>query len=640
MMNGALLASDLAETVALLAFPAVLWLFLYLWAWEDSRSSRAAGFGRRTFWLLLPGALAGSIANLPFFGWNASVLAVNVGGALIPLALALYLPSRWIGGRTVLRGVAALGAVVAALFAIDLLPTAPGRSGLALFDFAAVPFPPFAAAGIPPVAIAAGLLGLFGIGTAALLLYPEGRPDPARRAAAGRALAFLLLALLGVLLTFATTQAVPGVGILSTFPYYFLAPVLLGGIAVLAARPLLGLPSIAGIPIGYGAATLGVTLGADLLRQPPLYGGPPELLSIGGAGVFDLVYLSGLIAAASGYLVWRWGARRHPEGDGPAAPAPAAPPAIPTPELDLREAARAAGRGEPTASLRGGLRAADGAVAETRRLLDLGAAGPDLWAGLGTPGWVGGDHRNLRALAASPRPTLPEALRGLQAAEQLVAIARDRARRRFASVGERAAAAGIDLLLVTAPALLLWIYLIRTGPAVALVLLNGVPFNAAVYGYIAYGFLYFFLAEAAWGSTVGKRLLRIELLDRTRFAPPGRISVLLRNLPRILPLALVGELVAPALALLLRGGGGLLPAGAPPLVGETGLLLLLLAAAGLAVVGAISLLFLRVTGGRERIGDLWAGTWVVRRGRAAGPPPPPPPARPEGPAGRAEERSG
>ncbi|MGI0052676.1 MAG: hypothetical protein ACRECR_00240, partial [Thermoplasmata archaeon] len=74
------LAFDVTDTLAFLLLPALLWLFLYLWAWEDEASSLAAGFGRRTFWLLLPGCLVASLANLPFFTWNSSVLAINLGG--------------------------------------------------------------------------------------------------------------------------------------------------------------------------------------------------------------------------------------------------------------------------------------------------------------------------------------------------------------------------------------------------------------------------------------------------------------------------------------------------------------------------------------------------------------------------------
>ncbi|MHB8352283.1 MAG: DUF1614 domain-containing protein, partial [Thermoplasmata archaeon] len=435
MVDPFLLASDVAQTVALLALPPVLWLFLYLWAWQEPAESRAAGFGRRTFWLLLPGALVGSLANLPFLSWNSSVLAVNVGGALIPLGLSLYLPARWIGARPVLRAVGALAAVVAVLFGFDLLPTAPGRAGLVRFAFGGIPYPPFPSAGVPAAPIVFVLIALFGIAAAALLLFGDEGGVPSGAGPGGRALAFLTLAVVGVLITFATTQAVSGVGILSTFPLYLLAPVLIGGIAVAVARPWLGLPPLAGIPLGYGAATLGVTLGADLLRQPTLYGGAAGLLSIGGAGILDLVYLSGLIAAASGFLVVRL--VEQPTDRVPSAQ-PTAPAPVPPPEFDLREAARRARNGGPKDSLILSAQAADRAVAETRTLRGLGEARAEPWNGLGTPGWVGVDHRNLRALAQIAEPGASEAARGLRTAEQLVAIAKEQARSAFGSVRERA----------------------------------------------------------------------------------------------------------------------------------------------------------------------------------------------------------
>lgn len=642
MVDPMQLFADVTQDVALLALPPLLWLFLYLWAWQGGPESRIAGFGRRTFWLLLPGALVGSLANLPFFTWDASVLAVNIGGALIPLGLSLYLSARWIGVRPVVRSVTALAVVVTLFFGLDLLPVAPGRSGLARFAFGGFPYPPFSVPALPAVPVAYGLVAFAGLATAALLLVGEGGGAPLAGGRGSRGLVFLILAVVGVLLTFATTQAVAGVGILSTFPFYLLAPVLIGAVAVAVARPWLDLPPLAGIPLGYGAATLGVTLGADLLRQPPLYGGTAGLLSIGGAGVLDLVYLSGLIAAATGWLVVRLVEDGPARRRGAAEAADAARPPSPSPELDLREAARWAGHGGPKESLARSARAADRALAETRTLRGLGD-GPaeDPWYGLGTPGWVGVDHRNLRALARTTEPHPGEAARGLRTAEQLVAIARERARVAFGSVRQRATAGALDLILVTVPAVAVWTFIALASPPGTLSLLEGVPFNTAVFGYIAYAFLYFFLAEARWGTTLGKFLLGLEVRERT-LAPPGRISALLRNLPRVLPLTLVGELGAPALAVFLKGGTGVIPAASQQFVGSTALLLFLLTAAGVAAVGTVTLVALQVTDGRERVGDLWGGTWVLRRRPPLrrSPIPPGPVPRPPPTAAPEAERSG
>ncbi|MGI0151729.1 MAG: RDD family protein, partial [Thermoplasmata archaeon] len=237
---------------------------------------------------------------------------------------------------------------------------------------------------------------------------------------------------------------------------------------------------------------------------------------------------------------------------------------------------------------------------------------PSGWVGLGLPRWVAADHANLGALAESPHPAVEEARRGFRAAEQLVRIAEEAGRPSFGSLRQRAAAVGIDLLLVTAPAVALWGYLVLASPGSALELLGGVAFNSAVLGYVALAFLYFWLGEALGGVTLGKYLARLEVRERS-LQRPGWISALLRNLPRILPLWLIGELGAAALAVLLKGGLASVPDSSPAISGFGAILLLVFAAVAVGIAGTVSLVVIQLTGGRERIGDLWGGTWVLRR---------------------------
>lgn len=88
------------------------------------------------------------------------------------------------------------------------------------------------------------------------------------------------------------------------------------GVAYLASRPLPGLgigmpvfvaPATAAMtailidggqsaPLAYIGGTLGVLLGADLLRLPDIRRMGTPIASIGGAGTFDGIFLTGLIA--------------------------------------------------------------------------------------------------------------------------------------------------------------------------------------------------------------------------------------------------------------------------------------------------------------------------------------------------------
>jgi uncharacterized membrane protein len=49
-------------------------------------------------------------------------------------------------------------------------------------------------------------------------------------------------------------------------------------------------------PVAYIGGTLGTLIGADLLNLPAVRRMPALMLSIGGAGVFDGVFLVGIIA--------------------------------------------------------------------------------------------------------------------------------------------------------------------------------------------------------------------------------------------------------------------------------------------------------------------------------------------------------
>jgi uncharacterized membrane protein/uncharacterized RDD family membrane protein YckC len=595
MVDPVLLANDILGNSLFLALPAVLWLFLYLWAWEGAPSAEAAGFGRPIFWLLLPAALAASVADAPFFAWNGSVLAMNLGGAAIPIFLSVLLPARWWAPR----GLATVGWAIVGL----ALVTVP------LFVLAVLPLPALWA-GAATVSVVAAAVGL---GFLLVLRTPGSRAHPAGSLGL-RSMGFVALALLALVLTYATTQAVPGVGILSVFPYYLAPPILVGVLAVLLARPLFALPPLAGVAIGYGSATFGVLIGADILRQPPLYGGAPGLLAIGGAGLLDLVYLTGLLAAAASFLTVRV-LERHRGTTGSAPPIRAAEPLLEvTPAGHFRDGVHRDAAGDPRGALLEAAASAQGAVDHVRRLNGLPPAASSRapWNELGVAPWVDADYANLLALSRLPDPTPSDAARGLSTAKLLLQLAADLGRRRYAGIVQRCNAFLLDLLVLTIPAVLIWALVIRTQPGNPESLLTGVPFNAAVLAYVAYGVAYFALGEAWSGATLGKRLVGIEVRTR-HLARPGPTSILLRNAPRVIPLTILGEFAAVALVLLMRPATTTISGTLVALSGLAGVVLLFVGFAALLLVGGLTCAVLLLNGGRERLGDLWAGTWVIRR---------------------------
>jgi uncharacterized membrane protein len=127
-----------------------------------------------------------------------------------------------------------------------------------------------------------------------------------------------------------TVDFEPASGIVARYPSFFLpvAVALVFALAVTARNP------IRGAPLAYASGTLGALLGADLLHVRDMaayFTGAPEntIVSIGGAGVFDMVFLAGAFAMALN-LVLIVLIRRAP------APAPEAP-AYPGAPLTLRD---------------------------------------------------------------------------------------------------------------------------------------------------------------------------------------------------------------------------------------------------------------------------------------------------------------
>jgi uncharacterized membrane protein len=84
----------------------------------------------------------------------------------------------------------------------------------------------------------------------------------------------------------AVAQRVPGVGI--GVPI-FAPPLIAAAVALLLSRDHAA-------PLAYIAGTLGTLIGADLLNLGNLAGLQAPVASIGGAGTFDGVFLSGIIA--------------------------------------------------------------------------------------------------------------------------------------------------------------------------------------------------------------------------------------------------------------------------------------------------------------------------------------------------------
>ncbi|HVL47354.1 MAG TPA: DUF1614 domain-containing protein [Candidatus Thermoplasmatota archaeon] len=193
-----------------------------LWLAFKGRESllAEAGFGRWEVALLCLGSIAGWVVNVPVLPLGDAYLAVNLGGALVPVILVLG----WL--RT-------------------------GRLG--------------------------ALSALLGIAIVSFVAHAIARFDPQ-------------------------------VGIVASFPSFFLPSIaaLLFAVAMSPAR------LVRSVPLAYASGSIGALVGADLLNLPRLleaYGGAGDgaresvLVSLGGAGVFDMVSIAGTLAMAAALVI-------------------------------------------------------------------------------------------------------------------------------------------------------------------------------------------------------------------------------------------------------------------------------------------------------------------------------------------------
>ncbi|RLF52692.1 MAG: hypothetical protein DRN11_00745 [Thermoplasmata archaeon] len=182
-------------------FPFIFLLLLSILFIIYKETFEKIGFGKRELSLLIVGSLSTKFFDLPIFVYKSYLLALNVGGALIPLVLSFYLICK-------------------------------------------------------------------------------------------NNMRFLKILLAVSLVAFATYMVtiVKEEGVISYFPYYFL-PIILSFLLAL----LFCYRNPSATAFAYICSTLGVIIGGDFSHLPELFR-KPFMGSMGGAGIYDLVYLSGLIS--------------------------------------------------------------------------------------------------------------------------------------------------------------------------------------------------------------------------------------------------------------------------------------------------------------------------------------------------------
>lgn len=190
--------------------PILLFIALYLGFMRFRGLFQRSNLGARELGLLIVGSAVGMFSDLPIFVTPNYLLALNIGGALVPLILAFY----FLSGKKLACSIAGISLVAGA--------------------------------------------------------------------------------------TFLVTRFEVGVGIVSELHLCFVPT----AIAIVFSIAIYKRDVLLGAPFGYAIATLGTLIGADILRLPQLFV-QPFRGAIGGAGVYDMVFISGLLAMSVIFLLAR-----------------------------------------------------------------------------------------------------------------------------------------------------------------------------------------------------------------------------------------------------------------------------------------------------------------------------------------------
>lgn len=214
------------RTVLALAALALAVILLYFLLVGYAKAFQAVGFTPGEASLIIFGSLAGAFVNVPLFEANGWRLHVNVGGALVPLLVCLWLFAR-------------------------------------------------------------------------------------RRVPVNEALVGVVLV---TAITYLITDFDPALGIVAPFPLWLLPSFAAAAVSAIAFWH--DRAHAAGL--AYVCGTLGALIGADLLRLPDILAAEPldeNRLSMGGAAVFDMVFLTGILAI--GYDALLVSRRRAERLEGP-----------------------------------------------------------------------------------------------------------------------------------------------------------------------------------------------------------------------------------------------------------------------------------------------------------------------------------
>jgi uncharacterized membrane protein/uncharacterized RDD family membrane protein YckC len=528
----------------------VLFVFaaLYIYYRQSPGFMESCGLTKSEVALLLFGSIVGILGEIPVFIWGKSLLSLNVGGAVIPILISIYLlRKKLITDWNAMVGWVSVISAFAALFSLSLLSNVflAHSSSISVWgNELAIPY------------LFIALVIILDVIVAVFLLSGVNRP--------GFAVAFLWTVAGVQVVSFVSwyvSYIYPGLGIASDFPYYFLPGVVSAAMGLALFRRDISKAA----PFAYICATLGTLLGADISRIPLLFRDFGSFTgSIGGAGPFDLVFLSGMLALSITFLFASRADRQAPRKRGWTE--------VSDRKKDeaLESAEIAFSKKDFTGAVKHSLASVDEGIGKCARRLGARVGGQEILSMLGVHPYKVYDYKLLSDTARLAEVTEDEARRALFTARLLLGEIARAERTVYASTLERVGAFLLDfaILMAIIVPIALAIFMKYPPKTVEDGFLEIPPALIAVILWaLASQLVYFTLSEWLFGKSIGKKVMGIAVVtaDQER---AGFMRVFARNVFRMLDISLF-------------------------------------------II--VTLVLIAVSGKKQRLGDSLAGTVVIRR---------------------------
>ncbi len=487
----------IVENISFILIPLISFIVIYSFVIDYGSLSSKWGLTRVTISFLVVGSFFGFLGNIPIFGMDHTIIAINIGGAIIPLTLSYIFIKKIFDSKSYY--IFFIAGVV--IFVVG---------NLFIFIYENSPFINVLYSNIPLYClIFTAILDI------SIIPFFTKKVD---------LIASMILLEFIAFLTYSITVVVPSQGIESSFPYYLMPSIAASFISLFIWRKDNMRTTLA----SYFSSTIGVLTGADIFHQPSLYGPKISIIgSIGGAGPMDMVFQAGLISFAITLLFIHWNKinsenRLSEEENG-----------IVSRSIYLTNALSSLKYGKYKESMDYSKKALDVILNEFMQMTSSFSIN-DLSNIIPVKYFNSGDYYNMSNIYDSKTYNYENAYDVYRASIHMISLLDEfKGRYILANFKDRFIANAIDIVIFTVPLFLILLFKMKGLPFANITnFIQTIQFNLIMLFYTSLFIIYVILSEYSFGKSMGKYFMNLEVRAIT-YRSIGFVQSLTRNITRL-----------------------------------------------------------------------------------------------------------